>query len=64
VYINLLRTQNDMVNRLGGKCYLERTHLSKSMQEDAKRVMAERYPRRGPAEVPRLTDRVLEYLDH
>jgi hypothetical protein len=52
VYINLLRTQNDMVKRLGGKCYLETTYLSRSMQEDAKRVMAERYPRRGPGEVP------------
>jgi hypothetical protein len=64
VYINLLHTQDDMVHRLGGKCYLERTHLTFAMQEDAKRVMAERYPRRAPAEVPRLSDRVLQYLDH
>jgi hypothetical protein len=34
------------------------------MQEDVKRVMAERYPRRGPDKVPRLADRVLEYLEH
>jgi hypothetical protein len=34
------------------------------MHEDAKKVMAERYPRRAPAEVPRLSDRVLQYLDH
>jgi hypothetical protein len=44
VYINLLRTQDDMVKRLGGKCYPERTHLCRSMQEDAKRVMQNAIP--------------------
>jgi calcineurin-like phosphoesterase family protein len=64
VYINLLRTQDDMMKRPCGKCYLERTHLCRYMQEDVKRVMAEHYPRRGPDEVLRLADRVLEYLEH
>uniref|UniRef100_K3YCF5 Ubiquitin-like protease family profile domain-containing protein n=1 Tax=Setaria italica TaxID=4555 RepID=K3YCF5_SETIT len=54
-YIHLLRTQDNMINRPGGTCYLENTSMTD---------MEDHYPSRGHSQVPRLAERVLSYMQH
>ncbi|RCV25456.1 hypothetical protein SETIT_5G168200v2, partial [Setaria italica] len=66
MYIHLLRTQDNMINRLGGTCYLENKSMTISIKGDGeeKRNMEDHYPSRGHSQVPRLAERLLSYMQH
>jgi hypothetical protein len=65
-YIHLLRTQGNMLSRKGGRCYLENTSLSQLIKADGEEnhCMEKRYPPNDATGVPRMTNRLLAYLDH
>uniref|UniRef100_K3ZZY0 Ubiquitin-like protease family profile domain-containing protein n=1 Tax=Setaria italica TaxID=4555 RepID=K3ZZY0_SETIT len=68
-YIHLLRTQDNMINRPGGTCYLENTSMTVLMKgngEERRNMedMKDHYPSRGHSQVPRLAERVLSYMQH
>lgn len=68
-YIHLLRTQDNMINRPGGTCYLENTSMTVLMKGDGEEKrnmedMEDHYPSRGHSQVPRLAERVLSYMQH